>query len=371
MKNLLRTILYYLSGFSKRNNDYVVLGAWFGKRFSDNSRYVIEELKQNRDYRIIWIGEKSLKSDVENASVEFVRRNSLKSAYYLLRAGNALVSHGYQDLGTFNLMRNADVIQLWHGFPLKRIGSDNKRSRNEGIHSYENYSYFLANSKLMKERMISAFHNYGANEGNVIIAEQPRVKYLKSMSDNEDKIRSIKEFLKLPLDATIISYLPTFRDTSEKIFSFSETSNEKLDDYLIKNNIYILERQHFVREANNSINRNNIIVISERLDVQDLLLVTDLLITDYSSVYVDFLPLHKPIVHFLYDGKEYEENDRGLYCDSLIEEAGGSIIYSKDELDNFIMNKSSWSTSIVEDNKILKLIGNNEKSNIIDYLRGI
>ena len=61
------------------------------------------------------------------------------------------------------------------------------------------------------------------------------------------------------------------------------------------------------------------------IDTQELLLMTDLLVTDYSGCYVDFLMLDRPILHFAYDRQYYEKADRGLYF-NLDEVAGGAIV---------------------------------------------
>lgn len=71
--------------------------------------------------------------------------------------------------------------------------------------------------------------------------------------------------------------------------------------------------------------------VGNHIDTQELLLICDLLITDYSSCYIDFLHCNKPIIHYLFDGEYYQKNDRGLYY-SFKDVAAGPIIYDEAEL---------------------------------------
>ncbi|WP_270217377.1 CDP-glycerol glycerophosphotransferase family protein [Pediococcus pentosaceus] len=336
---VLKTLLYMVSGFSFRNKNIFIFGAWFGKRYSDNSKFLADQIinsKKFQNKKIIWIGNESTWPLDGVNSIKFVKRNSIKSIWYQLRAGYAFVSHGYQDLGTVSLLKGAIVYQLWHGFPIKCIGADDPGNPNEGSLKYENYRFFLANSPVMAKRVKSAFKNYGANSENILIAKQPREDYLILNKDNVNLKKEIRRKLGIKNDQIVITYLPTFRDNSEKTFSFVKDSKREVYEYLEEKNAIILERQHFVRDMHSntkgSSNGNRFVDLNEGIEVQDVLLITDYLITDYSSVYVDFIHLGKPIIHFLYDGDDYQKNDRGLYSNDPRKEFAGPIAYSQKEL---------------------------------------
>jgi CDP-glycerol glycerophosphotransferase len=337
---LIRTIAYLLSGFFPRSKNIFVFGAWFGARFSDNPKYLLNEFLSSdeyKGYRFVWIGNVDVFPTNYDERVCFVRRNSLRSMWYQLRANSAFFSHGFQDVGSLNLLRGARTFQLWHGFPVKHIGADDPGNSNEGQHVYERYQYFLANSEVMARRICTAFKNYGAAHKSMIIAPQPREDYLRYNANNTKLKNKIKQQLGIESSTTVISYFPTFRDNTEQVFSFIENDNERLKKTLQDNQMVILERQHFARD-NDDIRdieqpmNTPFINLPESIEVQDVLLISDYLISDYSSIYIDFLHLNKPIIHFLYDGDNYLKHDRGLYCDDPRSEFGGPIANSVDDL---------------------------------------
>lgn len=337
---LIRTIAYLLSGFFPRSKNILIFGAWFGERFSDNPKYLLNEfLNSNKykDHRFVWIGNVSIFPDYYDERVSFVRRNSLQSIWYQLRAKSAFVSHGFQDVGSLNLLKGAQTFQLWHGFPVKHIGADDPGNSQEGQHVYEHYQYFLANSKVMAQRVCTAFKNYGVTENNMIIAPQPREDYLRDNANNTELKSRIKNQLGIKDSTTVIAYFPTFRDNTEQVFSFVENDNEMLKKTLRDNQMTILERQHYARDNHHTNDFDQpvntpFINLPENIEVQDVLLISDYLISDYSSIYIDFLQLNKPIIHFLYDGDNYLKYDRGLYSNVPEYEFGGPIAYSVNDL---------------------------------------
>lgn len=369
-----RAILYFLSGFAKRSQDIYIFGAWFGKRFSDNPKYLLYEMLAESNLRhkkFIWVGDPDTWPAKTTGRITFVKRNSLQSFIYQLRAGKAFFSHGYQDFGSINLLRRAVTYQLWHGFPIKHIGSDDPKNADEGKHSYERYQYFLADSKLMSSRIESGFKNYGASKTNIIIATQPRVDYLQENQENDKLIHSIKKKMGISLDKKVYTYLPTFRDNSSQFFSFSRNVDLTFQNFLKQENGVLLERQHFARDQSMfervDIDTNRFINLSESVEVQEVLLITDYLITDFSSVFVDFTILNRPIVHFLYDGANYINQDRGVYIKNIVQDFAGPVVYTIDELIDELEKPSSNFSKYIEKRKLVA--GVIPQQRLIDKIR--
>ena len=116
----------------------------------------------------------------------------------------------------------------------------------------------------------------------------------------------------------ILLYLPTFRQNNSLVF-LGETDSNKLNtffEFLEKNNYFLLTKVHFVekRKGRNEIEikNNNFINIEANTDIYPILKESDILITDYSSVYFDYLVLNKDIIFYPYDLEEYEKYDQGL-----------------------------------------------------------
>ncbi|MDQ7937736.1 CDP-glycerol glycerophosphotransferase family protein [Lactiplantibacillus sp. WILCCON 0030] len=370
---MVRNIVYLLSGWFPRSDEIVLFGAWFGKRYSDNPRYLLQEILESNRFsqkRIYWIGNSDVKPHITDSRITFVKRNSFKSYWYQLRAKKVFVSHGFQDIGSISCLKGAMVFQLWHGFPIKHIGADDPGNSTEGSNLFEQYQYFFADSDVMANRIKTAFKNYGASDKNVIVGTQPRVDYLQENKDNSSLKRLIRKKLNISEDATVYTYLPTFRDNSSEVFSFLRDSGTKFEEWLDNNNSVLLERQHFARNVNDKrlieSKDQRFIDLSEAVEVQDVLLITDYLITDYSSVYIDFLTLNRPIIHFLYDGDKYIKNDRGVYANDITSEFAGPVANNITELIDYMNMPVKY---FISKNETLKQsLGIGNETHLVDII---
>lgn len=345
MKNKIKTIIYYISKFSKRDSNRIVFGSWFGERLSDNSFSIYKEyIRSNKNKKLIWIGNKHLKEEFisqfgNEKNVIFLKRNSLRAYFEILRSSLFFVNHGYSDIGTFNLTNGGKVVQLWHGYPIKRIVADSIISEEKEKYIFDQYDFFICSSSEEKKRFLSAFRNKGISEEKTVLVGKPR--------NDELFIDSKKETIRKKLDIQncwkIVTYIPTFRNDGS-FFSFANL-DEVLKQFLRDNKIIILEKQHFAtKNVSEFFNTDDTVRIIQDIEVQDLLTISDLLITDFSSVFADFCLLDKPIIHFLFDGKKYLKNDRGLY-ESLGLDFCGPIVSSPEELiKDYLLNELTMDT---------------------------
>ncbi|MGI6329628.1 MAG: CDP-glycerol glycerophosphotransferase family protein [Bacilli bacterium] len=341
--------LYYFSFLSFRKKNRIIFGAWNGLQFSDNSKYLFQYiLKEKPGYDLIWCGKSFLKLDLPlNKRVKFVKINSFKAYYFALTSKYAFVTHGYEDIVNFNVFGRAKLVQLWHGIGIKNVGElDQNGNRFIGMLKKKvrcfirRYDYFICSSKLNKKRNMKAFASYGAKKEKMIESGQPRNDFLINQKENLKIRNEILKRYNIPIDLKIITYLPTFRKNSDKYFSFLNLEGEFKDNLMqfLKGNKYIiLEKSHisisdsFIQEGCNDriINLNNF----KNVNTQEILLITDLLITDYSSCYIDYLLLNRPIIHYVYDYLKYKKEEQGLYF-NLDDIAGGVIIEDINELLN-------------------------------------
>ena len=130
-------------------------------------------------------------------------------------------------------------------------------------------------------------------------------------------------------DTKIISYLPTFRDKSVNRFIF--TCEDNINNLLEKNDYIIIQKKHPRDKTKTSNEKCKYIYNSVDLSTQEILQISDILITDYSSCAYDFLIKDKPIIHFLYDHSTYISSEMKLYHD-INDIRCGDICYTYDEL---------------------------------------
>lgn len=310
----------YLSRLVPKNESLWVFGCWFGKRYSDNSRYLYEYIKCNHpDIRAIWLTDcDDVFEKLRNQEFEVYKRNSIHAYLISLRASvSVYVQSNLFDCLPFLNDGKTKLIQLWHGIPLKKIGfSDDREVISEGyLKKLKNKIFIFLNEK--HDLMIACSAEDKANfekafsVEKILITGYPRNDCLIKEKEKEKESGKEKKIK--------ISYLPTFRSAiGERVdflipYEFDieawEKALEGKGELYIKMHPVNLPSNNMIEKIKNCKNIN----ILEDCDVVDLLKETDILITDFSSVYFDFLLTGKPIIFSPFDFDEYIKNDRGLY----------------------------------------------------------
>lgn len=343
---ILELPLYFLSGFIPKKN-VIIFGAWNGDKFGDNSAYLMEYLKsQHSPFELIWIGNESSRKTVPEG-ITFIEKDTWDAFKKSIRAKYVFITHSISDVSSINIFRNAKVVQLWHGVGIKSLDSIQEHGLFSGLRSLirkilRNYDYFVASSKENARRTIDVFSTYGANENNILTTGFPRNDYFfKETFETHQIKKDMSKQLNTDIsDKNIILYMPTFRLDSDERFSFlslEETQRNKLQMILEEHNAIIIEKAHD-SEAKDKVDSEKLINQSifpifndEHIDVQDILVASDVLVTDYSSVYLDFVLLDRPVIHFTYDYEKYINENKGVYYD-FDKISGGDLVFEFDEL---------------------------------------
>ncbi len=348
------TFIFIISLFFVRDEKRIALGAWVGKLYADNSKYLLEAMLESLDdsYSFVWIGEDELCSVMPNDKrVVLLPKNSFKSIKQLLTCKYFFCSQFAEiDICTYNVYQGACITYLHHGFPIKRIGEDKvghslkKKSivpQKWRDKMYLRYDYFVVSSAIQRRIFLGAFRTIGCEENKLINSGTPRNDYLINMTQNEcDRLR--KEFSKkynITETMKLIVYLPTFRRSGTTVPSLflNRNSEEKgelikiLDEY----DCFLVEKGHFadhsILKENSNVNDYRYLCLSEQVNTQELLACADVLISDYSGAFIDYLLLDRPIIHYLFDYDYYRLKDSGLYF-SINEFACGDVAYTYNEL---------------------------------------
>jgi CDP-glycerol glycerophosphotransferase len=243
---------------------------------------------------------------------------------------------------------NCTYIQTWHGTPLKKLALDMDSVFMAGEKGIDNYKKnFYDNTQtwdyLISQNRFSTniFRRAFAFSKDMLEIGYPRNDVLFHKNNTKDIIE-LKKQLGLPLDKKVILYAPTWRDNEyygSGNYKFSTPMDfAKLKDALGSDTIMIVKYHYLVMDQIDWTPYEGFIYSCDlSYDIATLYLVSDMLITDYSSVMFDYSILKRPMLFFCYDLEDYKNNLRGFYFDFLAE-APGPVSLTTDELLLSILN---------------------------------
>lgn len=322
-----RLILFYLSYLYPRKKNIWVFGSWFGHTYSDNSKYLFEYIDKNTTIKAIWISKnKDIITKLKSHGFLAYHYGSLASFYYISIAKVGVVSCAPHDIASYSIA-GMKIINLWHGTPLKKIMFDVEGYKKLGLLNQINrlffpfkfisFSMITASSEETKSIYASAFQ---ISSNKIKITGYPRNDAFYIQNQENPFIKKIDVWKAKGYYTGI--YLPTHRDTEKNKFYNSLIENLKiLDKELDNKKIRTIIKLHFYLNdlvQKSKIHFNNLVLIDESdidSDLYAILPHMDYLITDYSSVYFDYLLADKPIIFFPFDIEEYLTKDRELYYD--------------------------------------------------------
>ena len=343
---IISVVTYGLSKFIPKKKKRWVFGAWFGNAVSDNTKAFYDYVKDNHpEIERVWVSSDPSKVTLPGCIV--VKRNSLSSLKYILTAKIAVMNQGFGDFAAYNFLGGAVKIQLWHGVAWKKIGRDgisNLKGLYKKLYKIINqYDMYIAPSKRYGESVKTAFMT---DDNHIIYVGQPRNEVLFS----EDFKKKSRKYVESRIGITnkkIIAYMPTFRDKTTDVFSFHKIEgDQRFRELAEQYGFVVVEKLHYrSQQRKENMNEQTIVYGMPDIDASTLLGAADMLITDYSSCFFDYLIVNKPIIHYAYDYAYYKDKDRGLYYD-ISEVAAGTIANNQEELimairDNLMADKNA------------------------------
>ena len=341
--------------FDKIDDKLVYFQTFSGRGYSDSPKAIYEYMMQAseyKDYHFVWSFRdpdkfKSLKND-RTKIVKYRSRadnRALRIAKYWI-VNYRMLDHQYP-------RKDQTYVQCWHGTPLKRLGYDIKEGDNvmnslsEVKEKYrtdaKKFSYILSPSPFTTEVFASAWNLIETGQTDKILeVGYPRNDRLVNAGDIERK--EIRKNLGVE-GKKVILYAPTWRDnqhtsgtgyTYKTEVDFDKLRRELGDEYVI------LFRAHYLIANSFDFDKYKgfIFDVSQYSDINDLYIASDLLVTDYSSVFFDYANLHKPVVFYMYDLEDYAGEIRGFYIP--LEELPGPIVQDEDKLIEEIKKTDEW-----------------------------
>jgi len=381
--------VYWLSFITPRSKYIWLFGSTFGRRFADNPRYLYLYASQHKDefcgsrckdskggigsctkLRPIWISRsKEVVKFLTNNGYEAYYNHSLKGIWYCLR-GHMYIFDNYSKDISFWLSGGAVKFNLWHGIPLKKIQADNifdtvrhPKNRWELFKTFprrlsdeKKHHYVLTTSKFMKPIFQSAFRTR-----HIFTTGYPRIdSFIGSQIQNiytkqeKSALEQIKLFKKKYKGSKMIYYMPTFRDS--EIQFFDVVNLRKFQKFLEENYLLFCIKLHPKSKLKNKFTYtkyNNILNIDADTDPYVFISVSDALVTDYSSIYFDYLFTGKPIIFFNYDLETYLKNSREMYFD-YEEYTPGAKVSNQQDLEKELFRVKEKKDNYADQRELLK-----------------
>lgn len=326
-----------------------------GRNYTGNPKAIYEEmihLGLDKQYRCVYILE-----DVNTqipGNVRKVRRLRFLYFYYMAVAGVWISDSRFPEY--IVKRKKTKYIQTWHGTPLKKLALDMGSIHMDGESSLEDYKekfrknsqtwdYLISQNKFSSEVFRRCFDfqkemlEYGYPRNDTLFAR-----------NNPADILKLKKAYGIPEDKKVILYAPTWRDNEfygDNRYRFNQAVNY---DYLreqLGSEYVLLVKCHYLVQDKIDWSKYDGFVYSfdSKVDIADLYLIADMLITDYSSVMFDYSLLKRPMFFYAYDLTAYKDELRGFYFDYL-SEIPGPVSQTTEELARDILSyeEDKWKT---------------------------
>ena len=322
----------------------IVFEAYKGTSYADSPKALYEAMCREpgyQSYKKIWMFCEPEKYAFlkENPGTEVVKYGSGEYYQCYARAGMWITNY----LCEYGIRKRPGQIyvQTWHGTPLKKIGCDVSRAglpeteRKRTYHKYERegkaIDYLPSPSDFYTEKIKSAFL-LGA-QANILQYGYPRNDTL--FAADADRISDIRRKLEIPEEKKAILYAPTWRDdqhtpgvgyTYEPGLDFEKLMEKLGEEYVVLFRAHYLVSSRFDFEKYQGFVRD----VSKYDDINELYLASDMLVTDYSSVFFDYANLRRPILFYMYDYEEYKGELRDFYFD--VDVLPGPVIKERQDI---------------------------------------
>lgn len=343
---LIRLIYSKILDSIEVKNDYVLF--YSTPDFYDNA-FIFYKYISSKKYKIIWLinDKKSFLDDENVKTIQFSSKMhtgpTLKSLYYTSKSKYIFYTH-VSPIQGISSKKEQIIINLWHGCGYKNDVKSNEKYINRNY-----FDYVLVPGNLFIDTKAKFF---GCKKEQILPIGYPRYDVL--LNENEYTKKFVTNFKK---GKKLVVWMPTFRKTIDGLFP-EEKSNgydipimdsdddfKSLDNICKKNNIILCIKRHpfQISYSAEKLNLSNIFFVdndyfkNNKLELYSFLRYSDALITDYSSVAVDYLLLNKPIAFILSDYNDYL-GSRGFVFENPLEYMPGYHIYTLNEFNSAIID---------------------------------
>lgn len=315
------------------DKELVLFEALEGQGYADSPRYIYEELvRSGLPLRPVWSYSGNPSSFPEG--VRLVERGSWEYVRVLARAGYWVDSHGFPSV--YAKRPETRYLQTWHGQAIKHMGFDVPELRFGSPERQQQHRDMISRWDVLispSEEFQRTFVRANDFTGQLLRCGLPRNDVLVRWNEPEqrDRAAAVRTRLQIPDGGKLLLYAPTFRDggrgTGRSIrVDLAELVERSGREWTVVVRPHYYERFSIPRELSHAVRDGR-----PFCDINDLLLASDALVTDYSSVMFDYANLGRPILLFADDYEEYSNSSRGLYY-SLPDIAPGPMLTTTQQL---------------------------------------
>ncbi|WP_169447776.1 CDP-glycerol glycerophosphotransferase family protein [Luteimonas mephitis] len=296
----------------------------FNNTFAGNERALFEEVRFDPSIKKIVLT-RGKPVAVDGANVVVAPLESPEGQYHLLRAKQIFIKHSPARNLVFPVNpRLHNLINLWHGIPLKRIGyaSLDMKGNLKGIaNEHSKCKAVISSSKVDTLAMATAFHPLSYHQ--VWCTGLPRHDFItRSFERLPPDLRAQgNRIVELCAGRRLVLFVPTFKaGQQDAYYRFTSDEVDSLHGWLRRNNAVLGVREHMADKARtyfSMLRGPDTLDLSDRLfpDVEVIYREAAALVTDYSSCFIDFMLTGRPMVSFAYDYDDYANSERGLFYD--------------------------------------------------------
>ena len=315
----------------KVEDNIILYESYFGRGMTCNPYALFKEIKEDfrfDGFKHVWVFDEIEQHQIEideykdDDSVIFVEEHSKEYFRYLSSAKYLITNVTFQSY--FIKKPEQVVINTWHGIPLKHLGFDTPLGNVETANTLRNFlmaDYITSACEFTTENFLKAYKLEGLYEGNIIETGYPRNDSIYK-ADRNSIIDKLKNYgVEVNPNKKVVLYAPTWKGKQysnptldvDSYNLFLETIYSIVD----KDKVQVLFKPHQVvykHMRDKGLLEN--FYIPATVDTNEILAITDILISDYSSIFFDFLVTGRPILFYIPDIDSYADN-RGLYFDPV------------------------------------------------------
>lgn len=361
-KNLLFTACLEHFGQIRPDSHIWLFSSTDNSHYNYNSRYLFEYVKENLPEitPLFVINDPELRNSLSSkyGKQYFIETENIQGIRQALSAGVWFTSAGLPAYGT-GLHKKRLIINLWHGVPLKKIALlDPNLKKAARIYFKkifsENYTCILTTSHELIPLMARSF---AVSEDKIKVWGQPRNDGLFQKNDCREILGQL--FPDLPEYTKTVLYAPTFRDYGQvQLFPFKDFDQKQLEAFLDEKNMLLFIRTHVAEQGSAAPylgKRIRFLGNEQAEDVTGILNIFDCLITDYSSIYIDYLLTDKPMIFLPYDRQQYLDG-RGMNFDYDDVTPGPKPETFNDFLDALSPKEDFWKSERTQVNRLFNEI---------------